>query len=223
MRDFDVAFKNVERPFAWLDLDALDANIQYVQEQCGNQQIRIATKSVRSIDVIRYIQERIANCSGFMAFTASETAYLLEQGFDNILIGYPVYEEKAIEQISHFIKQGRKVLFMVDNVVQANLLQKIAAEQSVTFEVCIDINVSTDYKLLYYGTKRSPIDSVDKLKQLTDQIKKLPNIKISACMAYDAQIAGVTDATSNFLKDVLVRGLKKHSLKKITSLRKASD
>ena len=221
MKEFDHAFKALERPFTWLHLDALDANIQYVQKQCGEQQIRIATKSVRSIEVLRYIQRRLSNCSGFMSFTASETLYLLEQGFDNILIGYPVYEAKVIEQIGQFIREGRKVLFMVDDIVQAILLQKIAANQSITFEICIDINVSTDYKLLYFGTKRSPIDSLEKLKRLTEQLTTLLNIKLTACMAYDAQIAGVTDATNTFfgMKDRLVRLLKKHSLGGITTLR----
>lgn len=217
---FDFAFQHVERPFAWLNLDALDSNIQYVQKQCGKQHIRIATKSVRSIEILRYIQQRLPNCSGLMSFTASETVYLLEQGFDHILIGYPVYEEQTIEQIGLFIKQGRKVMFMVDDFSQIQLLQKIASRQSTTFEICIDINVSTDYKLLYFGSKRSPIDSLKKLKQFTKQLSSLSNIKVSACMAYDAQIAGVTDAANTFLKDRLVRSLKKHSLPKITSLRK---
>ena len=221
MKGFDHAFKELGQPFAWLHLNALDANIEYVQKQCGNQQIRIATKSVRSIEVLRYIQSRLSNCSGFMSFTANETHYLLEQGFDNILIGYPVYEEKAIEQIGHFIKQGRKVVFMVDDLVQAILLQKIAANQSITFEICIDINVSTDYKMLYFGTKRSPIDSLSKLESLVERICKLPNINVTACMTYDAQIAGVTDATNSFfgLKDRFVRLLKKHSFERITTLR----
>lgn len=220
MEKYERAFQNLERPFAWLDLDALDYNVQYVQKQCGNQAIRIATKSVRSIEVLRYIQERLSNCSGLMSFTASETVYLLEQGFNHILIGYPVYEENAIEQMTPFIKEGRKVYFMVDNLDQLPLLQNIAEKHSIHFEICIDINVSTDYKLLYFGTKRSPIDSVDKLKNFTEHIRSLPNIKVSACMAYDAQIAGVTDATNSFFKDYLVRGLKKHSFPKIASLRK---
>ena len=31
----DQAFCDLERPFAWLDLDALDKNIQMVQDACG--------------------------------------------------------------------------------------------------------------------------------------------------------------------------------------------
>lgn len=71
----DQAFCDLERPFAWLDLDALDKNIKMVQEACGGKQIRIATKSIRSIEVLRYIQKKLVNVVGFMTFTATETLF----------------------------------------------------------------------------------------------------------------------------------------------------
>ena len=45
MKRFDKAFHGLERPFAWLDLDA---NIDYVASKT-KKPIRIAIKSVRSI------------------------------------------------------------------------------------------------------------------------------------------------------------------------------
>ena len=221
MRDYETAFNGLERPFAWLNFDALDENIAYVQKKCGDKQIRIATKSVRSIEMLHYIKKHLHNCSGFMTFTASETVYLLEQGFDQILIGYPIFEEQAMEQIAQFVKQGRTVTFMVDDIYQALLLQKIAHNVSTTLNICIDINVSTDYKLLYFGTKRSPINSIGKLKRLVERVSTLQNITVTACMAYDAQLAGVTDNTDELfgLKSRLVRTLKKHSIEHVTAFR----
>lgn len=34
---FQQAFHGIERPFAWLDLDALDDNIATVQQACGQK------------------------------------------------------------------------------------------------------------------------------------------------------------------------------------------
>ena len=39
---YDDAFSTIERPFAWLDLDALDQNIDFVNQTSGQKQIRIA-------------------------------------------------------------------------------------------------------------------------------------------------------------------------------------
>lgn len=81
----DRAFSDLERPFAWLDLDALDKNIRTVQEACGGKQIRIATKSIRSVEVLRYVQKNLANVVGFMTFTAAETIFYYSS---NLMIYY---------------------------------------------------------------------------------------------------------------------------------------
>lgn len=43
---------------AWLDMDALDHNIELVNQKTQAVNLRIATKSIRSIDVLRYIQKK---------------------------------------------------------------------------------------------------------------------------------------------------------------------
>lgn len=221
MTKYDAIFTAIERPFAWLDYDALDHNIQFVKNSCGEKHIRIATKSVRSVAALKYIQQQLPNCSGFMTFTASETVFLLEQGLDHLLIGYPVHEEEAIKKLTTFVKQGKNITFMVDHVQQVELLHQIAASENVQISICIDINVSTDYKVLYFGTKRSPIHSMDALRQFTEAIKHYTGVVVTSCMAYDAQIAGVTDQTNDFfgLKSVVIRQLKKNSLQKFTAFR----
>lgn len=37
--------------------------------------IRLATKSIRSVEVLRYIQHQLVNVVGFMTFTAAETIF----------------------------------------------------------------------------------------------------------------------------------------------------
>ena len=112
MKRFDEAFHDLERPFAWLDLDAFDANIDYVASKT-KKPIRIATKSVRSVQLLRYIADKLPNVAGYMTYTAAETVYLLEQGFDHLLLGYPVMEPNAIKKCLQSVKEGKDVTFMV--------------------------------------------------------------------------------------------------------------
>ena len=72
-----------EHPYAWLDLNALDANIRFINDSCKQKQVRIATKSIRSVEVLKYIEQNITHCAGFMTFTAAETVFLLNEGFDH--------------------------------------------------------------------------------------------------------------------------------------------
>lgn len=211
----------VRCPFAWLRLDALQHNIHYVAQACGNKRIRIATKSVRSVAALRYIERWLPNVSGFMTFTADETLYLLEQGFDHLLLGYPVYEEDDIRALAQHIQAGKDVTFMVDCAAHVQLLQKIGAALHVTIPICIDVNVSTDFKMLYFGTRRSPITSMLALEQLLYDIDACDYVKVVGCMAYDAQIAGVTDKNGALLgaKSALIRTLKARSLQQLSPLR----
>lgn len=221
MEQYNNAFKNLEHPFAWLDLDALQHNIDYVNNSCGDKKVRIATKSIRSVAALNYIAKRLKNLAGYMTFTASETLFLIDHGFDNFLIGYPVYEEQAIMELAYYVKNGKSITFMVDHIQQASLLNTIAHKVGVTLQVCVDINVSTDFKVLYFGSKRSPITNFTKLNELLNQLKALSYIEITAVMAYDAQIAGVADQTTSLFgaKGALIRTLKKQSVQKITALR----
>ena len=89
MMEAEEAYTNLTRPFACIDLNALERNIAFVNKEALGKDIRIATKSVRSTSLLRYIAERINNHSGFMTFDLREALYLLGQRFDGLLLGYP--------------------------------------------------------------------------------------------------------------------------------------
>lgn len=216
----DQAFCDLERPFAWLDLDALDKNIQMVQDACGGKQIRIATKSIRSIEVLRYIQKKLVNVVGFMTFTAAETLFLLEQQFDDLLLGYPVMEEATIRRLLHFVKEGKIVTFMVDRPEHIQLLAKLGQEIGVRVQVCIDLNVSNDFKVLYFGTKRSSLSSLETLTTFLQTIQNTPVIEVVGAMGYEAQIAGVGNRPANALKGRVIEVMQVQAKKQVTQFRR---
>lgn len=223
MQIYEHAFKKLERPFAWLDYEALDHNIQVVNSS-ATKPIRIATKSIRSTELLTYIQSKLKHCAGFMTYTAAESVYLFEQGLDHLLLGYPSLELQSIEKLLHYSRNGKHITFMVDAVEQIFLLQKCAQKMGTIAYICIDINVSTDFKLLYFGTKRSPLNTFEKLQQLVDKIIEFPNIQIRGVMGYEAQIAGVPDwrrarSLRKKAKGLLIRKLKRTSIQKVKSFR----
>lgn len=217
----EAILKPLPHPCGWLHLDALDANITFVQSQCGDKAIRIATKSIRSVDALRYIQQRLPQCSGFMTFTAAETLYLATQGLNDFLIGYPVMEEEAIRQLVR-MQPAVRVTFMVDNEAQMALLHRVATSIGTSVAICIDINVSTDFNWLYFGTRRSPLHTIESVQQLLQHASNYPSLRIEGVMAYDAQIAGVADRGQMWMqqaKGKLVTRLKMKALPRITAWR----
>ncbi|MGM9943913.1 MAG: alanine racemase [Lysinibacillus sp.] len=221
MKRFDEVFHGLERPFAWLDFDAFDANIDYVASKT-KKPIRIATKSVRSVQLLRYIADRLPNVAGYMTYTAAETVYLLEQGFDHLLLGYPVMEPYAIKKCLQSIKQGKDVTFMVDHLDQVKYLVDLAKPLHVTVPICLDINVSVDFRLLYFGTKRSPLHSYETVAKLLSEIEGM-NVEVKGVMTYEAQVAGVADlpdaTVTSKIKSRLIQQMKSKSLTQIEKIR----
>lgn len=216
---FEQAFAELERPFAWIDLDVLDANISYILKQSGTKRIRIATKSVRSVPLLSYIRSQLPNFAGWMTFTAAESVFLLEQGFDDILIGYPVYEEKLVRKLLAFTSIGKRVTFMVDRYEHIVFLERLAQETREKVRVCIDLNVSNDFRIVYFGTRRSSLNSLKSLDDFIKALQKAPHIIVDGVMGYEAQLAGVGDVPANLIKGMVIRQLQKLAKNKVTAFR----
>ena len=100
-------FAGREMPFAFLDLDLLNENIQSILPRANGKLIRVASKSVRSRFVLDHIFKADPAFQGIMAFTAPEAVWLTQNGFDDILIGYPTFHEKQVDAICDELKKGR--------------------------------------------------------------------------------------------------------------------
>ena len=219
MREAEVAYAHLARPFACIDLDALDRNIAFVNQEALGKNIRIATKSVRSINLLRYIAERLDHHTGFMTFDLRETLHLLNEGFDDLLLGYPQLEESLIEEIIPFIEQGRTVTFMIDCIKQWQWLKEIGENHQVIIEICIDINLSVDFKILYFGTKRSALQRIGDVQDLLASASSFKYTKVTGIMGYEAQIAGVTDVPVARWQAPAIKLFKKLSKQKISDFR----
>lgn len=126
-------------PSAWLDMDALDHNITLVNQKTKAVQLRLATKSIRSIDVLHYIKDKSPNFIGLMSYAADESVYLLENGFDNILCAYPTLDAKSVAATFDFTKQGATMIWMIDRPSMWMCLMKLPKR---TMSILIFVSIS---------------------------------------------------------------------------------
>ncbi|MGE7624129.1 alanine racemase [Viridibacillus sp. NPDC096237] len=220
MEPFDRAFEHLECPFAWIDLNALDDNIDFINQHTNGKDIRIATKSIRSKSLLTYIASKLKSFSGWMTFTAEETSFLIDEGFNHFLIGYPILERESTRKLVSHVKEGKDITFMVDDVRQIQFLQDIASEYETPLHICIDINLSMKTPFIYFGTRRSSLHSMQQLTQFLSQLSKFPNIVIKGLMGYEAQIAGVIDKPLQKWQAPMIKFLKNNSKKKLAIFRK---
>lgn len=132
---------------------ALDRNIQSIIELSGNKKIRIASKSLRSVPVMRKILAANYRFQGIMCFSPREALFLIEQGFNDLLLGYPAYDERALHEISLLTKQGLIITCMVDCEDHIVYLEKIAEKSKGCFRVCLDIDMVVIFSISFWGQK----------------------------------------------------------------------
>ncbi|MCC6583443.1 MAG: amino acid deaminase/aldolase [Chitinophagales bacterium] len=218
---YNQLFKNLQLPLAYCDVDLLDKNCQDIAHRAeGNKTIRIASKSVRCTAILKRILESNPIYKGLMCFTGREALFLAEQGFDDLLLGYPIVNRDEIYDICTATKNGKKIILMVDSNEHLKLIDAIAKEVGVVQPLCIDADMSTDFPGLHFGVLRSPITSVDAGKRLVDYFDNYENISLTALMGYEAQVAGLGENNpTNGIKNFVIPFLKKKSIADYTKRR----
>lgn len=213
------SLKGERAPFAFVDMNFLDKNIEDIKLRAGSKQIRIATKSIRSLEMLRYIERKLGSkANGFMCFSVEEACWLSEQGLDNLLVAYPSMDKKSIIEVSKLNANGKKIYLMIDSLEQVNFLEDLTLEGPLF--LCIDIDLSTYLPGLNFGVFRSPTRTKSQVLALLNSIKGNKGLQLKALMGYEAQIAGVTDnQKGRSLMNLIIGLLKKISLKRIPSLR----
>lgn len=219
---YNQLFKTQQLPLAFCDLDLLDKNIQDIaQRASGNKTIRIASKSIRCTYVIDRILKSNPIYKGIMCYSGNEALFLLEQGFDDLLLGYPIVNQAEITSICNATKNGKKILLMVDCEMHLKQIDAIAKSVGVIQPVCIDIDMSTDFPGIHFGVLRSPNTTIEKTKQFVDCFINYPNISLSGLMGYEAQVAGLGERNpANGIKNFVIPFLKKKSITDYTNRRK---
>ncbi len=185
-------------PTALIDLDALDANQDTMLGLLANAHtMRIASKSLRVPALLRYLLARGGDrMRGLMTFSAHETAFLAEQGFDDLLLAYPICRRDEAAALAAAAEQA-EIRCVVDHIDQATLLSAAAEDAGTTLKLCVDVDGSLRPRAgggrAHFGVRRSPIRSGPEAVRLAEACAGLPGVNLDSVMLYEAQVAGVSD------------------------------
>jgi D-serine deaminase-like pyridoxal phosphate-dependent protein len=209
-------------PFAYLDLDLLEQNIDQIVARAGSKQVRLASKSLRSIAILRRILASNPVFQGIMCYSPMEAVYLASQGFDDLLIGYPTWNEHDITAIARAVAEGTHITLMVDSSEHVEQIERIASRQGVRLPLCLEIDMSMDLPGLHFGVWRSPVRTLEQARPVIECIKASSHVWLDGLMGYEAQIAGVGDNfPGQVAKNAIVQGLKRRSIREIAKRRSA--
>jgi len=200
-------------PYACLDLEMFYQNVQKNLERAGSKKIRIASKSIRCRQVMEMIFEYHDQYQGIMTYHGNEVLFLAQNGFDDLLMAYPVVDPKILEKIVEWVQKGRQICLMTDSEEQIDRIEEVGKKHNVKVPIALDIDMSDSYPGLRFGVWRSSIQNEKRLEQVIAHIKKKSHVQLEGIMGYEAQIAGVGDKVlGGGIKNRLVKYLKKRSL-----------
>lgn len=216
-RDYDYyrrAFAGHTLPFAWLDLNVLDENVRAVLGRARSKYVRVASKSVRSVAVLRRILAASPIFRGLMCFTAREAVWLAGQGFDDLLLGYPVWHPDDLAAVARATTGGAHITLMVDSVAHVEQVESVAKLAGVRLPLCLEVDMSLAVPGLHFGVWRSPIQNSDLARPVLERIAGSKHVFLDGLMGYEAQVAGVGDNyPGQRAKNALVRQLKRRSVR----------
>ena len=187
-------FEGVDAPFAFVDLDAMWSNAAEMLARAQGTPIRVASKSVRCRDLLEAILAHDPGFRGLMTFTLTESLWLHEHGFDDLLLAYPTADRGALAELGRLEGEGTPIL-MVDSVEHLELIEAAAEPAARPIRVCIELDLSW-WPLggrVKIGVKRSPIRTPAQAQQLAREIVRRPGLELAALMGYEAHIAGLGD------------------------------
>lgn len=210
----------MSKPFAYVNLDLLDANIRAIAIAAGDKRVRVASKSIRSVEVLRRIVGSDDVFQGVMCYTAKEASFLIKNGFDDLLLGYPVWNKDEITNLLEASERGRTIVFMVDSIQHVDHMEQIATSIGIEASVCLDIDMSANYPGLHFGVWRSPVTSWKLAQPIVERIMQSRWVRLDGVMGYEAQIAGVADQVSGkWLKNRVIHQLKLKSIQEVAKRR----
>ena len=192
------ATAHLDAPFAVLDRHALAANAHDLLRRANGMPIRVASKSVRSVEVLQAVLA-LPGFAGVLGFTVPEAIHLVRSGVsDDVVVGYPSTQRAAITEVARDPQLRSSITFMIDHPDQARILERAVRDAgenpAVTrLRVCLDLDMSYRVAGVHIGARRSPIHDPRQARAAAETLAKTAGVTLVGVMGYEAQIAGVTD------------------------------
>src|ERR1700754_381810 len=119
---YDLATKDLDPPFAIVDLDAFDANADDLLRRAAGKPIRGVSKAGRG----RYLLERVLARDGFeglMCYSLAEAVWHVEQGTTrDIVVAYPTADHEALRRLAASDEARAAITIMVDSTDHLDLV-----------------------------------------------------------------------------------------------------
>jgi D-serine deaminase-like pyridoxal phosphate-dependent protein len=240
-RSADAACADLPAPLAVLDVTALSMNAGALLRRAGGKPIRVASKSVRSREVLRAVLAT-EGFAGVLAFTLPEALWLASDpsgAFTDVVVGYPTADAPALLALADDPAALARVTLMVDSAEQLDWMAAALAQSKPAAPVRLAIDLDASWRpslagraLAHIGVRRSPVRTAGSAVDLALDIGRRaaqgsPLFTLVGIMSYEAQVAGLQDTprggakAADLAKSAVLKQIQRSSMTEITGRRQA--
>ena len=223
---YDAATRDLEPPFAIVDLTALRANAENLARRAGGKPVRLASKSVRCRAVIERVL-RLDGYRGILAFTLPEALWLARSGSSgDIVVAYPTANRAALAELAGDPALAAAITVMIDSPAHLDMIEKVTAGLPAAHPVRVCIDLDAGYVglggVLRAGARRSSVRTPEQAAALARDAAGRAGIRVAGLMGYEGQIAGVgDDPPGQPLRALAIRIMQKRSAAELAVRRAA--
>ncbi len=195
------ATRDVEPPFAIIDLGSFDANRRDIARRASGTRVRVASKSLRTRWAINEVL-RHSQFAGVLGFTLPEALWLASDSggvapIDDVVVGYPTVDRQAMRRLCVDPELASRITLMIDDVAHLELIGEAARGTDAVIRVCIDVDSSWrprtpgKGRAPHIGAQRSPLHTEEDVLGFAARVVESQQANLVGLMFYEAQIAGL--------------------------------
>lgn len=181
------AFADRALPFAYVDLDQLEAHIRSVLDTSGNKLLRVDARVLRCPEIIERVMRSDARFHGVKCATVAEALYLADYSeLNDFLVSFPVVQTAAIQRLCDAIAQGHGLTLTVDDIDRLAGLDEAAGAAGITLALCVEIDASihlNDDR----ASRRSAVHDTEALVELARAIAERAHLWFRGVLIFDTQ------------------------------------
>ncbi len=211
------------RPALFLDGARFLKNLSKVNQAArdSGKIIRFATKSLRSKDLLKKID---VNAPLFVT-GPEEAVRLLESGFRDIWVGYPLGAPQLLGPLFELYKSIPNALlrFTVDSPVHLQWLNEAAVRAQIpSVPIVVEVDAGLVWGPWHIGAKRSPLRSEADVRAFVGSLSFYDRLRWDGFLSYESQDAGLPDASPfHRWRNPIAHFLKQRSRTRLRTFRQA--
>jgi len=191
----NVPYPSLNTPAVLVDMDKLETNIREMSQLTAEAGVKLRPHiKIHGSAFIAKLQIEAGAC-GIDIGSVEQAEAMAEEGFDDILVAHPFYDDHKFETLKRLLNQpGLKTTVVVDMIEQAEAVSQVG--QAVGRRVPVLLKIET-------GANRFGVSPGEPTVNLAKKLCQLPGIDFIGIYAHERAIAPTDEGVNKTAFEVL--------------------